>query len=334
MVEPNPEQMGVSVIIPTMRRPDSLARALRSISMQAGLEAWEKEVIVIDNDADRSAEMIVRELKPILENAGFSVCYTHEPRPGVAQARNHGVALARFDLLAFLDDDQEAPKEWLRALLDAAETLKADATFGRVIGVAPSPAAHLKSAIEAFFSRLGPATTQLIPQGHGCGNSLLRKASLPDPQTPFAPMRDHTGGEDDYLFATMQDRGAIFGWAAQASVFEHIPPSRATLRYLIARNFSYGQGPSSTAAARRPPDWLSLVGWIIVGIGQGSMYGTGALLAWPFSRARSIHLLIRAVRGWGKVFWGKPFKIEFYGRAAQRWENRTGADIGPLSAEK
>ena len=325
MVEPNPEQIGVSVIIPTMRRPASLARALRSLAQQNNLEMWAKEVIVIDNDADRSAEALMRELSPILENAGFSVSYACEARPGVAQARNHGVALARHDLLAFLDDDQEAPNDWLRALLDAAETLKADAIFGPVIGVAPFPAPHLKSAIEAFFSRFGPTTTQLISKGHGCGNSLLRKRSLPDPQIPFAAMRDHTGGEDDYLFATMQDRGAIFGWAAQASVFEHIPPARATLRYLIARNFSYGQGPCSTASARTPPDWPGLVGWMTIGFGQGIVYGTGALLFWPFSRARSVHLLIRAVRGWGKVFWGQPFKIEFYGRAARRWENNTGA---------
>ncbi|RIJ43461.1 glycosyltransferase, partial [Maribellus luteus] len=54
----------------------------------------------------------------------------HEPEPGVANARNAALAVAKGAMIAFLDDDEEAPPGWLAALIAAQARLGADAVFG------------------------------------------------------------------------------------------------------------------------------------------------------------------------------------------------------------
>ena len=43
--------------------------------------------------------------------------YTCEPMPGLSRARNHGLARARFELVAFTDDDTLPDPNWAAALL-------------------------------------------------------------------------------------------------------------------------------------------------------------------------------------------------------------------------
>ena len=45
----------VAIVIPTLRRPDELTRALRSIFAQQNVESRLREIIVADNDPEASA---------------------------------------------------------------------------------------------------------------------------------------------------------------------------------------------------------------------------------------------------------------------------------------
>ena len=126
--------MSVSILIPTLRRPESLARAVRSALSQAATASELVEVVVVDNSPEGSAAEVTAALA---REAGPRLVYVHEPRPGVATARNAGLAAAQADLIAFLDDDEEAPEGWLAALLGAHRDHAADVTFGRIVGRAP-----------------------------------------------------------------------------------------------------------------------------------------------------------------------------------------------------
>ena len=55
----------------------------------------------------------------------------------MAHARNSGVAAARAPLIAFLDDDEEAPPQWLAGLMQVQAETDADVVFGPVRGRAP-----------------------------------------------------------------------------------------------------------------------------------------------------------------------------------------------------
>jgi succinoglycan biosynthesis protein ExoM len=298
----------VAVIVPTLRRPESLERALRSIFAQTGVADRVSEIVVVDNDPVGSAAATVDALR---SGSPWPLTCVHAPRPGVATARNAGLAATDAPLIAFLDDDEAASPGWLAALLRARAETGADAVFGPITGRAPDAAPWLKPWLERFFGREGPERTGLIDQPFGCGNSLMvRATALPGP-APFDTGADQAGGEDDALFAALAARGGRFGWAADACVEEFAPAHRATLTYALARAFAYGQGPSQTAAAAK--DWPAVARWMAIGAGQTAVFGTASAALTLMASPKRAEMYDRTARGIGKLFWMKGFEPSFYG---------------------
>lgn len=304
--------MRVSIVIPTQRRPEGLAKAARSALAQTGVDPAGLELIIADNDAVPSAR---EQALALAAGAPFPVVYVHEPKAGVANVRNAALRAARGAWIAFLDDDQEAPAGWLAALLATQARLGADAVFGPVKARAClAPAAH-RPYLEWFFSREGPAVETALDRYYGCGDSLVRRASLPGAE-PFSTMRNHIGGEDDMLFGVMQKAGARFGWSPDGFVYEDPAPDRQRLGYALARAFAYGQGPTSHCAAQTPPDRVGVARWMVIGLGQAVVFGLIGAVKWLARAPDRALALDRAARGLGKTLWWGPFKIHFYGRQA------------------
>ncbi|HRJ69989.1 MAG TPA: glycosyltransferase family A protein, partial [Beijerinckiaceae bacterium] len=119
----------VSIVIPTYNRNRSLERALASaLAQQQTCGSVSLEIIVVDNSPDGNAAAIVA------AHAGGPVAVRslHEPKTGVANARNAGVAAAQGRWVAFLDDDEEASPDWIARLTETARATGADAVFGPV----------------------------------------------------------------------------------------------------------------------------------------------------------------------------------------------------------
>jgi glycosyltransferase involved in cell wall biosynthesis len=86
----------VSVILPTYNRCASLLEAIESV---AGQSFRDYEIIVADDgSSDETAERLAAHSAPIR-----AIRLEHSGRPAVA--RNHALAAASGDLIAFLDDD-------------------------------------------------------------------------------------------------------------------------------------------------------------------------------------------------------------------------------------
>jgi cellulose synthase/poly-beta-1,6-N-acetylglucosamine synthase-like glycosyltransferase len=305
--------LSVSLAIPTQRRPEGLAIAVRSTFRQTGLDLSRLELVIVDNDQTPSAQPMAARLAA---EAPFPVRYVHEPAAGVANARNALLAAAKGDLIAFIDDDEEATPGWLAALIETQARYDADVVFGPVQARAPARIERHRQYLTQFFSREGPAQSGVIGHYYGCGDSLVRRAALPHPTRPFAPYRNEFGGEDDHLFGMMSRGGARFAWAHQALVFEDPVPERLTLRYTLARAFAYGQGPTYGCAMRDPPDWLGVGRWMAIGLAQVPLFGAVAAFQWLTGAPQRAFALDRMVRGAGKVLFGGPFKLRFYGRSA------------------
>jgi succinoglycan biosynthesis protein ExoM len=298
----------VAIIVPTLRRPESLERALRSLFQQTGVADRVSGIVVVDNDPVGSAAALVETLRQL---SPWLLIYRHAPTPGVATARNAGLSATTAPLIAFLDDDEAAAPGWLSALLKAQEETGADAVFGPITGRAPGAEAWLQAYLEGFFGRDGPDRTGLIAQPYGCGNSLmLRSTALPG-AAPFNVAADQAGGEDDALFAALASRGGRFGWAADARVEEFAPPHRATLKYALARAFASGQGPSQTAAAAR--NWPGVARWMLIGAAQTVVWGAAAAAMTLTVRPGRAEMYDRTARGLGKVLWARGFEPHFYG---------------------
>jgi len=91
----------VSVIVPTLNRPDELGQALASITAQQDIDLAEVEVIVV-NDGGTGVEAVIAAAR----ERGLPVTgVIHPRRLGLPSARNTGLDRARGRYVAFLDDD-------------------------------------------------------------------------------------------------------------------------------------------------------------------------------------------------------------------------------------
>ncbi len=311
--------MRLAVVTPTLRRPEALETAIRSVMAQRGLDARPDEMVISDNDPDGSAREVVERLA---REAPFPLIYVHAPKPGIATARNTGLAATDAELIAFLDDDEVAAPGWLSALRQTQATLGVKVVFGPIRGRAPSAPESIRPYLERFFGRNGPAQDGLVDQPYGCGNSLFVRAGTLDRAPPFDLDADQSGGEDDALFQRLESSGIQWGWSAQAWVDEAAPAHRANLSYALRRAFAFGQSPSQLAARHR--NWVSVLGWMVVGSGQFVVFGGVAAVQWLIGHAARVDTTDRAIRGLGKLFWMKPFEPQFYGMAELKRTQRAG----------
>jgi GT2 family glycosyltransferase len=98
-----------SVVIPTCRRNDLLARCLESLRPGAQLAPAESyEVIVTDDAKGETAEAMIQTQFPWAQ-------WVQGPATGPAANRNQGARHARGQWLCFIDDDCIASPEWLTA---------------------------------------------------------------------------------------------------------------------------------------------------------------------------------------------------------------------------
>ena len=156
----------VSVIIPTRNRWDLLSRA--ALPAAFGQEDVDVEVIVVDDASDDgTSEKLATIGDPRLTHVRLD-----EPA-GVARARNRGIAEARGEWVAFLDDDDVWSPRKLRSQLDAADAADADFAYARVISIdemrRPSYVFPLPDAAE-----LGTLLLAASELPAGCSNVLAR----------------------------------------------------------------------------------------------------------------------------------------------------------------
>jgi len=252
----------VAVLVATFRRPDSLGLLLASLRDVVGRppEGWRVRIVVCDNDPDGSAFDVCA--------AHETVEYVHEPRPGIAAARNALVeAAAGDDAIAFIDDDERPDPGWLDALVDASERFAADVVTGPVLNdfeVAPP------SDLASSFERRRWTTGDRVPWPR-TGNVLIRRPALEDPPLRFRDSYGLSGGSDSLLFIELERRGIHAVWADDAVVRERVPASRTTLRWVLRRSFRLGNthtrfdrdldGRIRTMAVRA----AKAVGWILTG---------------------------------------------------------------------
>lgn len=106
-------QPTISVIIPTYNRCTILKKALKALASQT-LPFDEYEVILIDDGSTDDTAAMVQSL-----HVPYTLTYRRQERSGPARARNHGLRLAKGELIVFIDSDIVVTEEFLKAHLDA-----------------------------------------------------------------------------------------------------------------------------------------------------------------------------------------------------------------------
>jgi GT2 family glycosyltransferase len=159
----------ISVVICTRDRTEQIKKCLDRVARQ---DYPRYEVVVVDNAPKSDA------LRTVIEGlaggrAPFRYCV--EPRPGLSWARNAGIAAAKSDIIAFLDDDDEPDADWLTWI---AGGFARSSRVGCVSGIVLP--ARLDNAVENLFEQVG---------GHSKGRGFAAETfTKSGPQSPLWPL--------------------------------------------------------------------------------------------------------------------------------------------------
>lgn len=305
----------ISVIIPTFQRSDALTKAVMSVAAQT-LSAENVRLIVVDNNPTPQERTAIQNLSAHFKHP---IEYIHTPSSGLCNARNAGIDAVSSRYVAFLDDDMIADPDWLSALLRTSKALQAGIVFGPTHALMPDPSDDRNPYLEPLFSRLlNESEACLVDRTLGMGGCLMDLSLCDLPSPVFDPQLNNRGGEDDILFDALRRKGTRVGWSPSAQCREIVPEHRTTSRYVAVRNFGFGQGPVRIHASRGLSGLSGVTYFMAAGAVQFGLYGLLYIAARARRRAISVHYLARASQGLGKVFWGKAFSPELYGKLKTR----------------
>jgi succinoglycan biosynthesis protein ExoM len=222
----------ITVCVCTYHRNRLLEKLLRTLSQQLTGGLFDVSVVVVDNDAQGPAEETVSNTKKRL---GLDIIYGIEAEHSISAARNHTLRLAKGNHIAFIDDDEFAPIDWLLTMYHAIQTFDVDGALGPVIPFFEQHPSQwlIKSGLcERPVIRTG---TLLHWNDTRTGNALLRRDVF-DRNNLCFELKYRTSGSDKEFFREAMYRGCRFIAVQEAPVYEVVPPERQTKGYFIRRS--------------------------------------------------------------------------------------------------
>jgi glycosyltransferase involved in cell wall biosynthesis len=119
--------MDVSLIIASRDRCGQLQRCLDAVACLQFERPW--ELIVVDNGSTDDTAQVIQRFRA---NAPLEVRYVLEPHPGLGNAHNAGVVVARGKIVAFTDDDCYPEPDFLSFTWSAFQDLSVGYITGRI----------------------------------------------------------------------------------------------------------------------------------------------------------------------------------------------------------
>ena len=230
------QQASVDVCIATYKRPNLLKKLLASLAQQTIITAIKFRIIIIDNDAEKSAENVVH---GFFSDKTLTYIYDVQPQKNIALTRNKALEYANASYIAFIDDDEWAESDWLANLLSTASEYNADVVFGTVIYQLPENAPNW--LVKSKFYKPEVVATGKLKHCGASNNTLLRNSTEVKRLLNFDPEYGLTGGEDTDLFTRLFYSGAKMVACKDAIVYETVANDRMTVSWLIKRSLRTGQ---------------------------------------------------------------------------------------------
>lgn len=235
--------MRASVVLCTHNRAGRLDAALRS-AVEQDAEGAAFEIIVVDNAS-------TDDTRDVAGRFADRVRYIHEPKLGLANARNTGWQNANSRIVAYLDDDAIAEPGWLGAILRVFERPAPPGCAGgpvRPIWEAARPpwlADELLSALTILDWPGGAhAITDLDKQWLAGANLAVRREVL-ERVGGFAPGLDRSGvrllsSGDVFLQRQIAVLGQVVWYEPDIAAQHTVPASRLTRDWFRERYWAQG----------------------------------------------------------------------------------------------
>lgn len=266
------------------------------------------EVVVVDNDANRSAEVIVDTFRR--HNPNIPTHYSVEPVRNISLARNRSLRQAISEWIAFIDDDEMATPLWLNKLYSAVQDYHADGALGPVLPIHP-PDTPTWIRKGRFFMRPRLSSGDPIARNGGrTSNAIIKSSILRNSDIAFDPNYGLSGGEDLVLFNTLINSGVRLVWCDEAVVYERVIPERTNFSWLLRRGFAGGQNyarSTATADGKVASFKMFVQGFVAV-----LAFPVIAVIVLPLGKHYCVHWLRKGAIGLGKILALTSYRYKQY----------------------
>ena len=239
--------MDISVILCTFNRCHLLPEALGSVAasnMPSGI-TW--EVLVVDNNStDQTREVV----EAFSRHHPGRFRYLFEPRPGKSYALNAGIAAAKGDALAFMDDDVTVVPDWLWNLVVPLREGGFAGTGGRIVPrwatVPPSwlPNEGWASAGPLVSFDRGAEGHTLEESPFGTNMAYLRRAFVQyggfRVDLGPCPYNEIRNEDSEFARRLLQARERLY-YVPSAVVYHPVTEDRLTKKYFLTWWFDKGR---------------------------------------------------------------------------------------------
>ena len=228
----NPQNIDISIVIPTYNRPERLEQCLESIA-RLDYPSNRFEVIVVDDGSRISLEPIAVKFEDCI-----SINLIRQSNAGPASARNTGAAAAQGDYLIFTDDDCQPHPDWLKTLTQAIKDFPNTLIGGHTINALPnnlysSASQLLIDYLYDYYNQQKEEATFFASNNFALPRKLYQQLEGFDTSFPLA------AGEDREFCDRWLHQGLKMHYA-QAMQIHHA--HTLTLASFWRQHFNYGRG--------------------------------------------------------------------------------------------
>lgn len=251
----------VSVVIPTLNRPDPLCKVIQYF---LGAEAYRPFELIVIDQSDRENPGV----EALLRSGSGTLQYVRVPYRSLPKARNNGVRLAKGEIIVFIDDDAEPWPGFLRGHVEPYANPGVVGVAGPIVGPGQR-LLRLQELTASFYRDLVDGKETCFQAGFDYpaawapgGNMSFRRDTIRDVGWFDENFSGVAVGEDAEFSHRVVRAGGVIYYSSRAGVW-HRPPGcggchqGTSVEYVASyvRNVSYLWGRVS---ARRTDRWKGL----------------------------------------------------------------------------
>ncbi len=246
----------ISAVVISFNRRALLRECLDGLAAQKNAPLH--EIIVVDQGSTDGSLEEVRARQAFTPGLSLEIL----PDPSLNAKRNRGLALARHNIVAFIDDDAVPDPNWLASLARAFEPAGRSLVTGSVLPLTPGYARTLRtnSRPRLWQNRF---LDKLVIWRCGCGTNMavhrsaIEKIGLFDPDVGTGTALGGCGDEVDFFWRAL-NAGLTIAYEPAFRVFHHQSIDPAVLQRRMW-NYYYGIAALMRRKYSRDPVALTMI---------------------------------------------------------------------------
>ena len=233
--------MNISIVLCCYNSSSRIKKTLSSLYDAVVNYPFDVDIILIDNNSTDNTKDVATNFWKKINSSNIPLMICFEEKPGLANARHHGVERAKHDIILFCDDDNWLQPEYINSLPELFSNNSIGAIGGRGIPFSNIPIP------DWFFEHLD-AYACSTQKSHLYGASLaIRKKIIKDfYNSPMSKnLIGRTGnnldsGEDNLLGEYIKENGYVL-YSNNIPFVHFMSENRLNPTYLYKLSFHFGK---------------------------------------------------------------------------------------------